>query len=73
MPPEPEDPAADATPADEPPTEADLARIERMIESHPADAVIRVGDIRPLVLRLVAEVRRLMVENRGTDPAKFDS
>jgi hypothetical protein len=64
---------ADDTPADEPPTAQDLDRIEQMIESHPADHVVRVGDIRPLVLRLVAEVRRLMAVARAGDPAKFDS
>ena len=60
------------TPASEPPTDEDLDRIERMIASHPEDAVVRVGDIRPLVLRLVAEVRRLLAESRGED-RKFDS
>ena len=54
----------DDTPAAEPPTEDDLERIERMLERHPEDHVVRVGDIAPLVVRLVAEVRRLMAENR---------
>jgi hypothetical protein len=63
---------SDDTPASEPPTPEDLDRIEKMIESHPEDAVVRVGDIRPLVLRLVAEVRRLMAEGRD-GPRKFDS
>jgi hypothetical protein len=62
----------DETPAEEPPTEEDLARIEQMIASHPVDHVIRVGDIAPLVLRLVAEVRRLMAETRRLGE-KFDS
>jgi hypothetical protein len=60
------------TPASEPPTEEDLDRIERMIESHPEDAVVRVGDIRPLLLRLVAEVRRLMAQTRRGN-STFDS
>jgi hypothetical protein len=60
------------TPASEPPTEEDLDRIERMIASHPEDAVVRVGDIRPLLLRLVAEVRRLMAQGRRGDTT-FDS
>jgi hypothetical protein len=55
---------SDDTPAAEAPTEEDLDRIERMIESHPDDHVVRVGDIAPLVMRLVNEVRRLMAENR---------
>lgn len=54
----------DDTPAAQPPTEEDLDRIERMLESHPEDHVVRVGDIAPLVSRLVAEIRRLMAENR---------
>ena len=64
---------SDETPANQPPTEEDLARIERMIESHPPDHVMRVGDIGPLVLRLVAEVRRLMAEARSSDRPGFDS
>ena len=55
---------SDGTPAEEPPTEEDLDRIERMIEGHPADHVVRLGDIGPLVIRLVGEVRRLLAENR---------
>jgi hypothetical protein len=55
---------SDDTPAGEPPTEADLDRIEQMIASHPPDHVVRVGDIAPLVMRLVDEVRRLLAENR---------
>jgi hypothetical protein len=72
LPPDPDDPASDTTPASEPPTEADLVRIERMIASHPPDHVIRVGDIAPLVLRLVAVVRRLRAERRDSG-GKFDS
>lgn len=53
-----------ATPVGEPPTDADLDRIERMLDGHPADSVVRVGDIAPLLRRLVAEVRRLLAENR---------
>ena len=66
---------ADPTPADEPPSEEDLARIEQMIASHPPDHVVRIADIAPLVLRLVAEVRRLMAENRrlSGDSRSFDS
>jgi len=55
---------SDDAPAAEPPTEEDLDRIEQMIESHPDDHVVRVGDIAPLVMRLVNEVRRLLAENR---------
>lgn len=54
----------DETSAAEPPSEADLDRIEQMIESQPDDHVVRVGDIAPLVMRLVNEVRRLAAENR---------
>ena len=73
MPPEDEDAAPDGTPASEPPTEEDLAHIERTIESQPEDSMVRIGNIRPLVLRLVAEVRRLMAENRALNPQKYDS
>jgi hypothetical protein len=55
----------DDTPASAPPTEADLDRIEEMLSRHPADHVVRVADIAPLVMRLVAEVRRLLAENRS--------
>ena len=55
---------SDDAPAAEPPTEEDLDRIEQMIESQPDDHVVRVGDIAPLVMRLVNEVRRLLAENR---------
>ena len=58
----------DATPALEPPTDDDLDRIEEMIASHPDDHVVRIGDIGPLVTRLVAEVRRLRAENRRLAP-----
>jgi hypothetical protein len=34
------------------------------IQGMPADQVVRAADIRPLVLRLVGEVRRLMHENQ---------
>lgn len=54
----------DETSAALPPSEADLDRIEQMIESQPDDHVVRVGDIAPLVMRLVNEVRRLTAENR---------
>ena len=73
MPPEDEETAPAETPASEPPTEEDLARIERTIESQPADAMVAIANIRPLVLRLVAEVRRLMAENRALNTKKFDS
>jgi hypothetical protein len=65
---------ADSTPASEPPTEEDLDRIEQMIASQPRDHVVRIADIGPLVLRLVAEVRRLMAENRRlTNGERWDS
>jgi len=51
-------------PVDEPPTAADLDRIEAMIDSQSPDNVVRVRDIAPLVKRLVAEVRRLSDEVR---------
>jgi hypothetical protein len=51
-------------PIDEPPTEADLDRIEATIDGQSPDNVVRVRDIAPLVKRLVAEVRRLTAENR---------
>lgn len=54
----------DETSAALPPSEADLDRIEQMIESQPDDHAVRVGDIAPLVMRLVNEVRRLTAENR---------
>ena len=54
----------DSTPADEPPTEEDLARVEQMLESQPPDHLVRVSDIAPLILRLIGEVRRLAAENR---------
>jgi hypothetical protein len=49
---------------EEPPTAADLDRIEAMIDNQPEDNVVRVRDIAPLVKRLVAEVRRLSAELR---------
>ena len=49
---------------DEPPSEADLDRIEAMIESQPPDHLVLVRDIAPLVKRLVAEVRRLTAEKK---------
>jgi hypothetical protein len=55
---------ADSAPTHEPPTDADLDRIEETITRQPEDHVVRMSDIGPLVLRLVAEVRRLMAENR---------
>jgi hypothetical protein len=55
---------SDDTPAGEPPTEADLFRIEQTLAAHPPDHVVRVADIAPLVMRLVGEVRRLLAENR---------
>lgn len=55
---------SEGTPAEEPPTEEDLDRIERMMESQPSDHVVRVSDIAPLMRRLVGEVRRLLAENR---------
>jgi len=51
-------------PVDEPPTAADLDRIEGMIDNQPEDNVVRVRDIAPLIKRLVAEVRRLSDELR---------
>jgi hypothetical protein len=51
-------------PVDEPPTPADLDRIEAMVDSQPADNVVRVRDIAPLIKRLVGEIRRLSRENR---------
>jgi hypothetical protein len=54
----------DPTPASEPPTEEDLDHIVETIQGMPADQVVRAADIRPLVLRLVGEVRRLMHENQ---------
>ena len=49
-------------PVDEPPTAADLDRIEGMIDNQPEDNVVRVRDIAPLIKRLVAEIRRLTAE-----------
>jgi hypothetical protein len=49
---------------DEPPSAADLDRIEAMVDSQPEDNVVRVRDIAPLIKRLVAEIRRLADENR---------
>ena len=51
-------------PVDEPPTAADLDRIEGMIDNQPEDNVVRVRDIAPLIRRLVAEIRRLTAEIR---------
>jgi len=51
-------------PVDEPPTAADLDRIEGMIDNQPEDNVVRVRDIAPLIKRLVAEIRRLSAEIR---------
>ena len=51
-------------PVDEPPTAADLDRIEGMIDNQPEDNVVRVRDIAPLIKRLVAEIRRLTDEKR---------
>jgi hypothetical protein len=49
---------------DEPPSAADLDRIEAMVDNQPEDNVVRVRDIAPLVKRLVAEIRRLSEELR---------
>ena len=49
---------------DEPPTPADLDRIEAMVDNQPDDNVVRVRDIAPLIKRLVAEIRRLSQEIR---------
>jgi hypothetical protein len=49
---------------DEPPTPADLDRIEAMVDNQPEDNVVRVRDIAPLIKRLVAEIRRLSEEIR---------
>lgn len=54
----------ESTPAVEPATEEDLDRIEATMDGHPPDDMVLVGDIAPLIKRLVAEVRRLMDENR---------
>ena len=51
-------------PVDEPPTAADLDRIDAMIDGQPEDNVVRVRDIAPLIRRLVAEIRRLSEELR---------
>jgi hypothetical protein len=51
-------------PVDEPPTPADLDRIEAMVDSQPVDNVVRVRDIAPLIKRLVGEIRRLSSELR---------
>jgi hypothetical protein len=51
-------------PVDEPPTAADLDRIEGMVDNQPEDNVVRVRDIAPLIKRLVAEIRRLTAEIR---------
>ena len=59
------DDAEDETrPVEEPPTPADLDRIEAMVDSQPEDNVVRVRDIAPLIKRLVAEIRRLTDEKR---------
>ena len=47
---------------EEPPTPADLDRIEAMVDNQPEDNVVRVRDIAPLIKRLVAEIRRLTEE-----------
>jgi hypothetical protein len=49
---------------EEPPSAADLDRIEAMVDNQPDDNVVRVRDIAPLVKRLVAEIRRLSEELR---------
>jgi hypothetical protein len=49
---------------EEPPSAADLDRIEAMVDNQPEDNVVRVRDIAPLVKRLVAEIRRLSEELR---------
>lgn len=49
---------------EEPPSAADLDRIEAMVDGQAEDNVVRVRDIAPLIKRLVAEVRRLAEENR---------
>lgn len=49
---------------EEPPTPADLDRIEAMVDNQPDDNVVRVRDIAPLIKRLVAEIRRLTKEKR---------
>jgi len=49
---------------EEPPTPADLDRIEAMVDNQPEDNVVRVRDIAPLIKRLVAEIRRLSEEIR---------
>jgi hypothetical protein len=49
---------------EEPPSAADLDRIEAMVDNQPEDNVVRVRDIAPLIKRLVTEVRRLSDELR---------
>jgi hypothetical protein len=49
---------------EEPPSAADLDRIEAMVDNKPEDNVVRFRDIAPLVKRLVAEIRRLSEELR---------
>jgi hypothetical protein len=51
------------TPADAPPTPADLDRIVQAMDAHAPESLVMVGNIAPLVRRLVAEVRRLLEEN----------
>ena len=51
------------TPTSDPPTAADLDRIVAAVEGHPPESLIMVGNVAPLVRRLVEEVRRLMREN----------
>ena len=51
------------TPASEPPTPADLERIVAAVEGPPPESLIMVGNVAPLVRRLVEEVRLLMQEN----------
>jgi len=59
-----DDPEDETRPVEEPPTPADLDRIEAMVDSQPEDNVVRVRDIAPLIKRLVAEIRRLTAEIR---------
>jgi hypothetical protein len=51
------------TPANEPPTPADLDRIMAAVEGPPPESLIMMGNVAPLVRRLVEEVRRLVREN----------
>jgi len=46
------DEEGETRPVEEPPTAADLDRIEAMVDNQPEDNVVRVRDIAPLIKRL---------------------